>query len=70
MTAPHIKAGELITKYFISNPGYGPMERDRARRNAIMSVNELVDESRSEGNTARFKYWREVKKNLEQNENK
>ena len=65
MIPPNEKATELITKYFISNPGYGPMERDRARRNAMMCVDELVDESRSEGNVDRYKYWREVQTQLD-----
>jgi len=65
MIPPNEKATELITKYFIPNPGYGPMERDRARRNAMMCVDELVDESRSEGNVDRYKYWREVQTQLD-----
>jgi len=79
MIPPNEKATELITKYFISNPGYGPMERDRARRNAIMGVNEIINTLNNDirdldvrGNILLdlIKYWQEVKTDLEQNETK
>jgi hypothetical protein len=32
---------------------------------ALLVVNELIDESRNQGNVERFKYFREVKKQIE-----
>jgi len=39
---PKQKANELLTRYFTSGVGYGPIERDRAKRNAGLCVDELI----------------------------
>lgn len=38
---PKEKANELFSKYFLALRGYGPIEREQARANAMITVNEL-----------------------------
>ena len=39
---PKQKANELLTLYFTNSVGYGPTERDKAKRNAGLCVDELI----------------------------
>ena len=42
-------------------------DKIKAANCALLAVNELIDESRDQGNVERFKYWREVKKEITNN---
>ena len=45
-------------------------DRVKVTKCALLIVDELIDESRSQNNVERFKYFREVKKEIENYESK
>ena len=64
---PKAKANELLTRYFTNAVGYGPIERERAKRNAGLCVDEIINNVLVGIDLAATwgDYWVKVKQELE-----
>lgn len=69
---PKQDAEKLVSKFFLSNYGYGPQEREKAKKNATIAVDEIIrvlnpEHWGLEMNIAveELNHWREVKQEIE-----
>jgi len=67
---PIEQANELVSQYeMCTRPLFalGDYEKEKHynKQCALIIVEKLIDESRQQQNVLRFKYWREVKKHLD-----
>ena len=66
MSNPKEKAKELVLKYLrLQEPNYNWFHKGLAKQCALIAVEKLIDESKQLETPHRFKYWREVKNNLQ-----